>query len=275
MVGTRWHATGLTLLGCWAGCGGDYLAPGWRHRVAGELGLDEWSACALVQFWVAAHDIGKIIPSFQQQVQVPSGYTLESSGLWCAHEVASYVWLPSGLDEVGAAGPTARTSRVIAQMLGGHHGVFPSRPVASFSPEKLPLLGLGDGAWDRQRHATLKLWAQVLDPPELAARLRRETAAVLTGLVVLADWVASTTAFVRQRLADVPVAGDVSSMRQFADASRQQTRDVRSGMGCCVLAREVSLLMGVVVAFYLGAVSSVSGAHEESADVCANAVGGR
>lgn len=202
----------------------DYLAPGWRNRVADELGLDERSACALVQFWTAAHDVGKIIPSFQQQVQIPAGYASGTSGQWCAHEVASYLWLPSGLGEAGVTGPTARTSRVIAQMLGGHHGVFPSTSVASFSPEKLPLLGLGDAAWDRQRHATLKLWAQVLDPPELTVPLRRETAAVLTGLVVLADWVASTTSFVRQRVPDVPADGDVPSLHQFADASRHQAR---------------------------------------------------
>lgn len=202
-----------------------YLSARVRAGLAEAVGLTEEQTCRVLEFWAAAHDVGKLIPGFQGQVGIPEGYLPDSTGRRCKHEEASHIWLPSALTAVEHT-TNSRNAYLIAQMLGGHHGVFRRRDSADFRPGMFVHLGLGDSSWDLQRHAHLQAWRALLEPPTLSQRLSRHAAAVATGVVILADWLVSQIDYVRSRLPSLPEQGDLPSLSEFLSGSREATESV-------------------------------------------------
>ncbi|ASO20770.1 CRISPR-associated nuclease/helicase Cas3 [Actinoalloteichus hoggarensis] len=192
----------------------DMVAPGLREDIAAELGLSVAAAGRTVQFWAALHDIGKLTPHFQCQLELPAGYPTPGHET-PAHDRAAHLWLASALAEYGYPGGRRPLARLIAEVLGAHHGRFHRIDPGDLLPAKLPFLGLGTGPWEEQRRATSEVLAEILRPAVPTASLSRSSAMVVAGLVILADWLASQTRYIKTRLDAVPVAGTLAAVRAF------------------------------------------------------------
>ncbi len=198
----------------------EVLSPRTRARIAGELGVSEVEARQVVAFWAGLHDIGKISAPFQAKVPeafasvaadprfaAGAAHAVSERGL--RHETATHWALVEFLSQCGY--PQDRLVRMsaghqVAQLLGGHHGCFGAvlrekelRAVAAWQP------GLGEGGWQEQRHAHAAAVRRLTGAVQVPrGALSGPTAAVVTGLVVVADWLVSQVDVIEPRL---PAAG--------------------------------------------------------------------
>ncbi|MGW8484956.1 CRISPR-associated helicase Cas3' [Streptomyces sp. NPDC055886] len=194
----------------------EVVGDGTKLAVAGALGLGLSETRSVVSFWAGLHDIGKISPPFQAQVPLLYGPVRDDPAYVSApgaegerdfrHECASHWSLYSLLAEVGY--PTDErlmhrsVSHQIAQLLGGHHGVFGSalkakqaRRASDYNP------GLGWGGWADQRQVhfdELRRATGAFAVPR--GGLPAGLAVVVAGLVVVADWLASQVSVIEPRL---------------------------------------------------------------------------
>ncbi|MFI9019451.1 CRISPR-associated endonuclease Cas3'', partial [Streptomyces griseus] len=187
-----------------------------RSAVASALGLSLAEARSVVSFWAGLHDIGKISPPFQAQAPLLYGPVRDDPAYVNApgaegergfrHEIASHWSLYSLLAEAGYPDDERlmrrSVSHQVAQLLGGHHGVFgavlkakqASRP-SDYNP------GLGSGGWAEQRQvhfAELRRATGAFAVPQ--GGLPAGLAVVVAGLVVVADWLASQTSVIEPRI---------------------------------------------------------------------------
>lgn len=194
-----------------------------KASIADALGLPVAEARTVVSFWAGLHDLGKITPPFQ--AQVPACYTpvrddpayVSAPGAEAEksfrHEVASH-WALNELFQAAKYPSEARVlrrsvSHQIAQLLGGHHGLFgavlkakEAARAEAYNP------GLGNQGWSDQRRAHFDELRQVMGAfavpqGELPAGL----AVVVSGLVVVADWLASQTSVIEPRIPAVGWSG--------------------------------------------------------------------
>ncbi|MEU9198514.1 CRISPR-associated endonuclease Cas3'' [Streptomyces sp. NPDC048332] len=187
-----------------------------RTAIADALGLSVGEARTVVSFWAGLHDIGKITPPFQ--AQVPACYKpvrddpayLSAPGAESEkgfrHEIASH-WALCELFEAVAYPGSERllhkaVSHQVAQLLGGHHGLFGSvlkaKEVAragDYNP------GLGMQGWADQRRTHFEELRRVMRAFAVpCGGLPVGLAVVVSGLVVVADWLASQTAAIEPRV---------------------------------------------------------------------------
>ncbi|MER5556713.1 CRISPR-associated helicase Cas3' [Streptomyces sp. NPDC002793] len=192
------------------------LSDATRVAVGGALGLSVVEARTVVSFWAGLHDIGKISPPFQ--AQVPDCYqpVRDDPAYGSApgaegekgfrHEVASHWALYQLFEEAGYPGGERllrkAVSHQVAQLLGGHHGVFgevlkakkAARP-ADYNP------GLGRQGWAGQRRMHFEELRRVLGAFAVPrGGLPVGLAVVVSGLVVVADWLASQTSAIEERI---------------------------------------------------------------------------
>lgn len=189
----------------------DLLGERMRERMAQALGLTLDESRVVLSFWAGLHDVGKISPPFQ--AQVPQAYrgVRGDPGYRSApgaederafrHEMATHWALTQLFASVGYPGvPEGRqrlmrlaVSHQVAQLLGGHHGCFGE----VLKPRELAMAseyrpGLGECGWAEQREAHFVAVRRVLGADAVPVRgLSAELAVVVTGLVVVADWLAS------------------------------------------------------------------------------------
>ncbi|WTL43773.1 CRISPR-associated helicase Cas3' [Streptomyces brevispora] len=213
-----------------------------REAVAKALGLTVAESRTVLSFWAGLHDIGKISPPFQaqvpgcyQQLRNDPGYVsapgAESERRF-RHEIASH-WALTGLfEEAGYPGVERRVrsavSHQIAQLLGGHHGLFGAPLLAKelakpadYSP------GLGREGWAEQRRAHFKELRRVVGAVAVpAGGLPEGLAVVVAGLVVVADWLASQAAGIESRMPPVGWAGGAAEV----DAHWESAAAAASGM---------------------------------------------
>ncbi|WP_418155953.1 CRISPR-associated endonuclease Cas3'' [Actinoalloteichus caeruleus] len=184
-----------------------------RRALAARVGVSAPGMRRLVSFWAGLHDLGKISPPFQamhegsyQELTAQAGYEAQTNAERerLRHELATHWALTVLLPELGY--PTAGVLRKavhqrVAQLLGGHHGLFPPSP-----PKKEVQLGdarqpgLGRNEWDRQRRAHLDALRRVTRAEDVPTRLPSDVAVVVASLVVVADWLASQERFIAERL---------------------------------------------------------------------------
>lgn len=157
--------------------------------------------------WLAAvHDCGKMSPAFAMQVELLAA-RMQRAGLpmpmsttraarrQARHSIISQVALGRWLtDSHGWDRPTANTYAVVP---GGHHGVPPSGGDLSFVETHPELIG-EDPAW---HHARLELLDHCAELSGATYRLddwrahplSQQAQVLVTGVVILADWIASNT----------------------------------------------------------------------------------
>ncbi|MFJ2745825.1 CRISPR-associated helicase Cas3' [Streptomyces sp. NPDC087440] len=192
-----------------------HFTTGQRRFVAESFGVPPEQAGSMLAFWAGLHDVGKCCPSFQAaptgplpeflrraEFAAPSGWMNEGS---VRHERVTHLVLPSVLAEYGydaASRPGKAVGHQVAQILGGHHGVYGAMldRATMRHPEKAePRVGTASG-WREQRAALVDVVHEACGRPAAPARVAPVGAAVLvTGLVILADWIASGVSWVRAR----------------------------------------------------------------------------
>ncbi|MET8283323.1 CRISPR-associated endonuclease Cas3'' [Micromonospora sp. NPDC005174] len=173
-----------------------YLTAGQRRVICFGLGVDEDQAKRLVMVWASLHDLGKATPGFQEQDRAAaSALRVDPAyGDWLLgnlpHDRATQVSLVRLLADYGyeSLGPSGtRPCVLVAQTLGGHHGRFHQ---VSRSDRRF----LGGGGWERQRAALVRVLDQALGSPKAPSSVAGPCLVLITGLVILADWLASTPA---------------------------------------------------------------------------------
>lgn len=179
--------------------------------------------------WVCGvHDCGKATPAFQC-VDEEGAAAVRRAGLgWDEARVRRYRWRhdkAGGLilrRVLGEAGWDARQVGWVWPLVAGHHGVFPSvgvfagRTTALGEPQ-----GRGPG-WGRAQRAVVEAFTRVLGYEDLAAVEPKAvpTRAVqlqLSGLVVMADWIASDERYFRG-IDDLAGVGLDTARRRAVDA---------------------------------------------------------
>ncbi|MBS2963945.1 CRISPR-associated endonuclease Cas3'' [Actinocrinis puniceicyclus] len=200
------------------------VGPERTAQMARTAGLAGGDFRALVMYWSGLHDLGKVSPSFQGKVpelyapirndpRYVSAPAVEAEFRF-HHGEASQRILAHLFAEDGYAVPgvysglyadsmvPACAAHQVAQMLGGHHGRFHRaltvRDIEQpWSRERLAVLGSGE--WTRQARAHAQALRALIGPAAgivPAGRIPGQLLAVLTGLVVTADWLASQESYI-------------------------------------------------------------------------------
>jgi len=184
-----------------------WLAPGVRSRVTKDLNLNSVEDGRKLVGWLAGvHDVGKCTPMFQGQLrQIPdredyihrvldAGLPLRDTSQhdWYPHATGSEVilerWLTQHIDHA-----TRLKSGHIAAITGAHHGLPSSRGYiracqAEFSAMDPMWLAVQDELIDGMTDYTAS--REVLTTV-VGQRVTRPDQMILTGLVIMADWIAS------------------------------------------------------------------------------------
>ncbi|MDS1272255.1 CRISPR-associated helicase Cas3' [Lipingzhangella sp. LS1_29] len=183
-----------------------------RRVVSADLPEGAADARRLAVWLATLHDLGKATPAFAFQVDrlanqmrtagldMPTRGQLEGEHKKAPHGLAGQVLLQRWLTDVHGW-DTTRASQ-LATIIGGHHGVQPTNmEVAELarSPQLLYSRSAAD-AWSATQHELLD-WAAtgcavLTRLADWASRpLSQPTQVILSGLVIVADWFASSRDF--------------------------------------------------------------------------------
>ncbi|MEV7675905.1 CRISPR-associated helicase Cas3' [Streptomyces sp. NPDC088752] len=174
-----------------------YLSVAFRRR------LDEVSGGRgrLWFMWVCGiHDCGKACPAFQAMDVAEAAPVLAAGLGWgrlptnrrkmWRHDVAGAALLkPRLVAEWGSE----ETAGWVWPLVAGHHGTFPS--VCDIDPPHREVQGRG-AAWEEAQRAVVDVFTRAVGFDDLAdvrpvGALRKAEQLVLSGLIVMADWIAS------------------------------------------------------------------------------------
>ncbi|MCD0447513.1 CRISPR-associated helicase Cas3' [Glycomyces sp. A-F 0318] len=186
-----------------------YLDGNQRRVVARGLGsaADLAQARATVVFWGALHDIGKLAVGFQScdpkafarldpALINDLGAAADSRIDHARAGMLAVTTLMAGMgfDDDAPDGPLAR----LAEIIGGHHGRF--RPVEDqwFGDSAFNSC-LGGPSWDAQRQLHVSTLHAILGAPQAPKTCSTPAAVLITGLVILADWLVSQKHYLRER----------------------------------------------------------------------------
>ncbi|WP_082312865.1 CRISPR-associated helicase/endonuclease Cas3 [Salinispora fenicalii] len=187
-----------------------YLAPNQRRVITEELATDDSHAKSLIMFWAGLHDVGKATPGFQKK-DGSAFDALRSAGSYedvvgdgsLRHDTAGQLAMPGLLAPLGYPRLVRRVSdRLayrVAQIVGGHHGRFQQT-----SGPHGGRLQLGEGGWSKQRAALVRVVHEAVGSPERPPAIGAAASVLVTGVVILADWLASQEHFLRQQSSRVP-----------------------------------------------------------------------
>ena len=192
---------------------GRWLAPTTRDLIERELAgsasdLSPTEEFLLLASWVAGvHDIGKCTPAFSCQVGKLDD-RMKEAGLRheqidplerrrVPHALAGHLVLRSWL--TGEHGWGHGPANALASVVGAHHGIPPTKAALTNELSGHEHL-LGDDAWAAARRELLDLvtartGAEPLLPGWAKRRWSQPFLVELSGLVIVADWIASTEAY--------------------------------------------------------------------------------
>ncbi|WP_436501673.1 CRISPR-associated helicase Cas3' [Actinokineospora sp. HUAS TT18] len=213
----------------------EWVSPQVISRLASELG-GQVSDVRLLAAWLASvHDVGKVSPAFSIQVRslanimVSNGFVMSQQvehsparskvGHALVGHLAVRDWLTDSLafEFRGAA-------TQLASVVASHHGVPPESGDVSFARGQVELVGKDE--WARQRVALLERSMARVGGREAFARfagvrLSVPALALLTAVVIVADWIASNPDFFplwgEASLGNLPVPDEVVTARRLRD----------------------------------------------------------
>ncbi|RQX12633.1 CRISPR-associated helicase Cas3' [Micromonospora arida] len=177
-----------------------WLSPAVRRRIADELPGGDADARTLAVWIAGVHDIGKATPAFACQAYALAE-RMRDHGLhydrdliradrkYAPHATAGHLVLADWLRQQDWIEP-----HPYAVVVGGHHGTPPTDEGLRDAQVR-PYL-LGDQAWQQVQHEILT-WMAERSGAEgrlvewSSAPLSQPVQAALTGLVIVADWIAS------------------------------------------------------------------------------------
>lgn len=189
-----------------------YLSARQRVMLAAGWGLSEDETRTLLVWLGFLHDLAKVSPVFQQQepdadiLTGTEGYPATSE-VTPYHDHGVHLALPDLIHRIHGLPLNGRPRRLVAeqlgQILGGHHGRY-GHPLTHYDGAlTCPLTvapGLGREKWDEQRATMVRLAGDLFGIPTWpSARAAAPIAAVTTGLVSLADWLASQSWWLKAR----------------------------------------------------------------------------
>jgi CRISPR-associated endonuclease/helicase Cas3 len=190
----------------------EWVSPQVVRRIASDLRGGHEDVRTVATWLAAVHDVGKLSPAFV--VQAPEladamrthglvadpRLALDTDRAKARHEIVGQLavreWLQTelGFDKRGAAAQ-------LACVVGGHHGEPSARSALALVKGRGDLAG--DETWCRARNAALAWATDFVGRDALArfadARLGQPTQALLTAIVIVADWVASNSSWFRLR----------------------------------------------------------------------------
>ncbi|MFE0463871.1 CRISPR-associated helicase Cas3' [Kitasatospora sp. NPDC058965] len=205
-----------------------YLSDNQQKVIADGFGLgdDPSEARSLVALCAGLHDIGKL-SGFQlctargrQQLSVGLSRDLGRIGEQrISHDVAGMECIPAVLQALGfdAEDENELVERV-AEVVGSHHGVSHRFDWAyAESPEYQKQFG-GD-TYARQRVAHASVVYELVGSPPQPEKFTAPAAVLITGMVVLADWLVSQEDYLRRRQRKLDASLDAHFARSLADAA--------------------------------------------------------
>ncbi|WP_366181322.1 CRISPR-associated helicase Cas3' [Actinomyces timonensis] len=174
-----------------------------RELAGSESGLSPTDEFCLLASWVAGvHDVGKCTPAFSVQVRELDDQ-MTAAGLAHAtidplerrkvpHALAGQHILEGWL--TGALGRTGAGAQALSSVVGAHHGIPASTAMLNDLADRGPLLG--DERWTAVQHELLDLVTSRMGAaPYLghwsSRRWSQPFLVELSGLVIVADWIAS------------------------------------------------------------------------------------
>lgn len=198
----------------------EFLAVHVKTLLAEAFGGED-DARRVTMFLAGCHDVGKATPAFEKQARGETGERrlaeLEAVGLTIdpetvssslRHETAGFNAIRDWL--VDRAGVDRRTASRMAIAVGGHHGIYHPNDVYNKNPNALRR-EYGDDSWGTIRHALLDRVDSCLKASQAIARVKwpelsQPLQSVLTGVIVMADWIASSLPLTANGLVDAAEA---------------------------------------------------------------------
>ncbi|MDX3241681.1 CRISPR-associated helicase Cas3' [Streptomyces sp. ME18-1-4] len=184
-----------------------YLAESQRRCIAKGLGFarDLGRARAVTALCAGLHDLGKLSGFQMCDVRAREGLSealrqdLGRIGVErMPHEVAGMRAAASVLAVLGFqedGGSVNGAMRRVAEIIGGHHGRF--HEAVDFHPANMDLLG--GPTWERQRESHARVVFGALGAPAPPESVEAAAAVLVTGVVILADWLVSQEEYLRRR----------------------------------------------------------------------------
>lgn len=165
---------------------------GTKRRFEQATGCPEYAVIPWLAYLSSLHDLGKCHPEFQGQGGPELMRALVEKDLGCRrtlisfrHEAVSAAWVMDRLIEEGWPAPAANA---LAAAIRGHHGNFAAEAAAD-SPGK-------GQRWLELRAELARVMRDVFRPPLWTAQAFIDHSAaglLLSGLIVLSDWIASNS----------------------------------------------------------------------------------
>ncbi len=193
-----------------------WLPEGTQHVIARDVGNDKELAKKVSVFLAGVHDIGKATPIFQSKPICfdPSGNGLSlawkprKAGLAVrddfrntnhpSHPIAGQTILEAFLED--GSGWDNDAARSYASVVGGHHGTPPTNgKVWDATEVERDETGADDSGWTDAQHELIEFALRCAGLHDGALRslgqylLSAESAVILTGLTIMADWIASNS----------------------------------------------------------------------------------
>ena len=190
-----------------------WLSPGTKQRIMELLNLTQDEAKSFACWVAATHDMGKATPEFAGQLDsrgkeelrvfrdriekqgfcFPQDLTTPPTGTRCPHSTYSQSILIKLL--TGRYTDDVETAKTIASIAGAHHGV-----PAEYVPETGRACAIFEGLNDKWHQAWHELFEMTLEQTGADQVLKKLMSGTkipvsvqlyLTGLVIMADWIAS------------------------------------------------------------------------------------